>query len=494
MNRIFTFLGMVLFWTGGWVAAADLSSNAEILLVTDEAADASGDVSSAAPVPETDSETDSVAASDRESGSVDETDGFGQEPNFRDFVTRKEFEEEVSKLAWKKGPFTFTPYGFLWVNGSWNSSRCVTDAFCLYSLSDDADDTAGASVDARTSRIGAMIDGPGFPGNSAIKLKGVFEADFQGQTNVTRNKGQVQLRKAFVELYNPETETKFEFGQDWDTISPLAPQMLNYLPAGFAGNIGYRRCQMRMEKRFTHSADCKTIWTIGLADPFPGDYISTNCVNAEAGSWPMIQGRAAVRLGDSSRCGLPITLGVSGHIGEETYKFTPVAGTLADTSETKHIKTWSFNFDGDFPITKRVLLQGEYFLGKDLSTFCGGVNQGVDLYRRDGVRAQGGWMSLHTLLTDKLTNNTGYAVDKPFKDDLAGTCVAVNGMSNIRTQNSVIFTNLLYQWNKALMTGVEFGYWKTGYEKTDVSTEDIRYEDMAPGKTYRMDFAVQYLF
>ncbi len=417
-----------------------------------------------------------------------------EEANYRDFITRAEFESEVSKLSWKKGPFTFTPYGFVWVNCAWNSSRCVTDPFCLYAISDGVDDTAGAAVDARTSRFGMMIDGPGFPGNPNIKLKGVFEADFQGNVNSTRNKGELQLRKAFVEVSDPKREWKFEFGQDWDTISPLAPQMLNYLPAGFAGNIGYRRCQMRLEKDFTHSGNLKTIWQIGLADPFPGDFTSLSSVSAEAGGWPQLQGRTAVQLGESARGGLPITLGVSGHVGEETYRFSPIAGTIAKTSEVEHIQSWSVNGEADIPINQNFRIQGEYFIGRDLSTFCGGINQGVDLYLRDGVRAQGFWASLHSKLTEKLTNNTGYAIDQPFKEDLAGTSMATNGKSSIRTENALIFSNLLYQWNKALMTGVEFGYWKTKYEQTDVSTENIQYLPMAAGTNYRVDFAVQYLF
>ena len=55
-------------------------------------------------------------------------------------------------------------------------------------------------------------------------------------------------------------------------------------------------------------------------------------------------------------------------------------------------------------------------------------------------------------------------------------------MAGARTCNKGIFTNFLYQWNKALMTGLEFGNWKT------------EYLDMAPGENLRIEFAAQYLF
>ncbi len=414
--------------------------------------------------------------------------------DYRDFVTRQEFEEAIADLAWKKGPFKFTPYGFIWADVSWNSSRAVTDSFGLYSLSDEVDDSPGASVDARMSRIGAMIDGPGFPGNPCWKLKGVVEADFEGQLNVTHNKGQLQLRKAFVELRNDHADLRFLFGEDWDILSPLAPQMFNYLPAGFAGNIGYRRGQFRIDKGFRHSSDVRTLFQVALADTFPGDYLSTGGVAAESGGWPIVEGRWSVTFGECCRPAGPVTIGLSGHIGEETYRFSPIAGSYVGKSEITDVQTWSANVDLDLPLTKRIGFLGECYAGRDLSTFCGGINQGVDLYRREGVRDYGGWGAVRTKLSDKLTNNSGYGIDIPEEDDLEGTVVASGGKSNFRTRNELFFTNFLYQWNKALMTGVELCYWRTDWQRSDVSTSDVQFSDMADGKTFRIDCAVQYLF
>ncbi|MGI5832245.1 MAG: hypothetical protein ACOX6D_06900 [Thermoguttaceae bacterium] len=435
-------------------------------------------------------------ADTEESFKADGTEGSltVSDHDYRDFVTREEFERAVSGLAWKKGPFTITPYGFLWADIAWNSSRSATDGCCLYSLSDAVDDSQGASVDARMSRIGAMINGPGFPGNPCWKMRGVLEADFEGQVNSTRNRGQLQLRKAFVELNNEHADLRFLFGQDWDIISPLAPQMLNYVPAGFAGNIGYRRCQFRVDKGFRFSADCRILWQLAIVDSYGADYNSTSGVASQSGGWPIIEGRYAVTLGKCSRPEGPITLGVSAHVGEETYRFSPIGGTYASTSELEHVQTWSVSFDADVPITKKISFLSEGFYGCDLSSFMGGINQGVDLYRRDGIRDCGGWAAFRTEITDKLTNNIGYGIDKPNEDDLQGTTVASGGKSSFRTRNELFFTNLLYQWNKALMTGIEFGYWRTDWQQSDVSSSDVQYIDMDRGKTFRIDCAVQYLF
>ena len=418
-----------------------------------------GDDLSVPPVPQVSTESSSSSLQDDTAVSTDE-------PLFNpdDYLTKSEFQDHASKLAWKKGDFTFTPYGFVWVNAVMNSQACVTDCFLLYNQSPDQNDAASCGVDARTSRIGMKIDGPKVCG--IYDLSGTFEADFQGAANGSRNKGQMQFRKAYIELIDKANDARLEFGQDWDTISPLAPQMLNYLPCGFVGNIGYRRAQIRYEKGFTFSPDFKSKYTIGIADPFPGDFLTTPGVSACSGGWPMVQGRVAFSFGEHCHCGRATTIGFSGHIGQNVYQFSGV---------TARTPTWSYNADLDIPIGRRFRLLGEYFFGENLSTFCGGINQGVNNVTHESIRDRGGWICLNSKLSDRLTNNIGCAIDQPFEDDL-------QGMAGARTCNKGIFTNFLYQWNKALMTGLEFGNWKT------------EYLDMAPGENLRSEFAAQYLF
>lgn len=424
-----------------------------------------------------DLEDDLTVPQPSESPSSDESSSLSQdgdsllseeeELNPDKFLTKEEFESKVSKLTWKKGDFTFTPYGFVWVNAVMNSSPCVSDSFFLYNYSADESDSPSCAVDARTSRIGLKIDGPKVCG--IYNLVASFEADFQGAINGSRNKGQMQFRKAYIELIDKANDSRLEFGQDWDTISPLAPQSLNYLPCGFVGNIGYRRAQIRYEKGVTFSPDFKTRYSIGIADPFPGDFLTDKTIMASSGGWPLVEGRMGFSFGEHSNCGKPITIGFSGHIGQNVYQF------MGEETVTTHLKTWSYNADLDVPIGHRFRFQGEYFFGENLSTFCGAVNQGVNNVTHESIRAQGGWICLNSKLSDKLTNNTGCAIDKPFEDDL-------RGMAKARTCNKGIFTNFLYQWNEAFMTGFELGDWVTDYL------------DMAPGENFRVEFAAQYLF
>ena len=389
-----------------------------------------------------------------------------------DPVTKADVEalrEEAKGFVWKKGDLKITPYGFLNLAVSSDTQRAIPGEYILYLQNPDVDNTADFAVDARTSRIGLKIEGPRIEALNAT-LGGQAEFDFQGVASGSKNKGGVQLRRAFAELVDAQHERRFVFGQDWEIISPGAPQMLNYLPGAFAGNIQYRRAQARVEQGWTSSPDLHLLGQIGIFDDVLGDYTSTAGVSPASAAWPVIEGRFAIELFKQARCGLPITIGLSGHIGEQRFTFSPIAGVpIASTAERKKIKTWSANLDVDLPITKKFKLQGEYYQGSNLSSFCGAINQGVDLYRREAIDDRGWWAAVHYDWTKQLATNVGYGVDKPKGSDLVGTSLATNGVATARTKNQIYFTNVIYNWTANFMTGLEFSYWQTGYQKTDVS-------------------------
>ncbi|MCF0235033.1 MAG: hypothetical protein HUK22_08690 [Thermoguttaceae bacterium] len=412
------------------------------------------------------------------------------------FATREELaalRDEMKKYSWSKGDLTVTPYGFVNLAVAGDTQRSVPGDFVLYTQSPEFDKSSGFTLDARTSRLGLKVEAPRIEALRA-DVRGGFEFDFQGAANGSKNKGGVQLRRAFVELVDAERERRILAGQDWEIISPLAPQMLNYLPAGYAGDLQYRRAQVRFEQGLTFSPDLHWLGQVAICDNVLADYVGTSGVSVASSSWPIIEARSAVALFGSARDGLPITFGVSGHIGSQNYKFSPIAGTYLTTSEDVGIKTWSVNADLDVPITKRVRFQTEAFMGSNLSTFIGGVNQGVDLYRRAGIEASGGWMGFHIDLTEKLVTNFGYGIDKPKSDDLVGTTTVSNGKTYVRTKNELFFTNFLYNWSKNLMTGVEFSYYNTGYRRADVSGEAPVFSEMASGKNFRTEVTARFSF
>jgi CheY-specific phosphatase CheX len=166
----------------------------------------------------------------------------------------------------------------------------------------------GSCVDGRNTRFGIDVLGPRIPMLDCAQSGGKIEFDFQGACDGTENKGGVLLRHAYVEV--KDDDFRLLAGQTWDVISPLNPSMLMYSVGWEAGNIGYRRAQVRAE-RFLALSDTKLLTLQGSINQNSFPDVITG-VTSEPSSWPLFEGRAALTLGDRARPdALPIIFGVS---------------------------------------------------------------------------------------------------------------------------------------------------------------------------------------
>lgn len=412
---------------------------------------------------------------------------------------------ETKKLAWKKGDFTITPYGYVNLSLSYDSQKANSGDYCAFVYSPDKEDASDCQVDAKSSRFGFLIDGAGIPGWHGSKIQGCYEFDFQGPLTVRSRPG-FMMRKAYVAI--SDKHTKILAGQDWEIISPLFPKTLNYTAGAAVGNNGYRRAMLKLDRRFDLTQSTDLLLQFGLTDNVLRDASNVSWCSVSVGSWPVLQGRIAYAFG-KNRCSLhsdsqcdtalcdpcertgtqkidPITLGISAHLGEQRFDFHSNA---PGGTERKYMKTWSVNADLDIPLTKKLRIQAEYFLGENLSGVEGGIMQGVDVYLRKPIRSQGGWIGLQYLLTKKLQSNVCFLIDDPFNDDLLGGSDS-NGLA--RSYNHCLFTNLLYNWNAALMTGFEVALWRTHWQQYDLTSGMV--DALRPGKSTRLEFVTRYTF
>lgn len=385
-------------------------------------------------------------------------------------------------LAWKKGAVTFTPYGYINASVVYESSKTTTGDFCIYSLSPDVNDDSGMFFDPRSSRIGLRMDGPGPRGWRGSQIRGAIEVDFQGAYSV-RNRSALMLRKAYVEVF--DKELRLLAGQDWEIISPLYPNTLNYTAGAAVGNPGYRRAQLRVDRRFQCGSGNNLLFQFGIFDNVLRDALNVGGIEASGGDWPILEGRIGYSFGEKCFAhGKPITLGISGHVGQQQYKYADNSGLARHDHDT-----WSFNIDADIPLSKALRLQGELFLGENLSSFEAGVMQGIDLIRRDTVRSQGGWIGLEYALTPQWQFNLCYMIDDPFDEDLIWGSGG-DGLS--RTYNHCLFVNALFNWTEALMFGFEVSFWRTHWQWADASTQTVN--TLRPGEAIRYEFVTRYTF
>ncbi|MBN1395438.1 MAG: hypothetical protein JW959_10475 [Pirellulales bacterium] len=379
-----------------------------------------------------------------------------------DYFTLEELRGEMKKLAWTKGDFKIVPYGILWGNMVYATQRTSPGSYTLFVDSKTASNEDEFVVDARNTRIGLDVGGPRVPFLFYAPSGGKVEIDFQNSVLSTENKPTILMRHAYLEVKNEEF--RLLFGQTWDVVSPLIPGTLLYSILWDAGNIGYRRAQLRGE-RYLALSDVSLL-SVQLSANQQVFEDGTNEIDGEFPDWPIIEGRLGWTIGHRGKNCLPITCGVSAHVGEEQFDHTVVGPNVRR-------QTWSANADLRIPINDRLGFQGEWFMGENLGAFLGGIGQGVNPVTLGEIRSYGGWFEVWFDWTAYLHSHVGYSVDDPNDNDVA---------AGQRTYNQCYFGNIAYDLTDKFLIGLEVSSWKT------------LYAERLPGDSVRCEFVAKYGF
>ena len=343
-------------------------------------------------------------------------------------------------------------YGRLKLDAAYDTSRILNGNYAQWVESENTNRNDNQfNMTANESRIGMWIYGPK---NETLKTSGRVEIDFYG--GGAENKSNLMLRHAYMNLDWPQDKFSILAGQTSDVISPLYPNTLNYSVGWWAGNIGYRRPQIRLTKGYSLSKDTELklegalARTIGLSGSFtPGD------AGEDAGI-PGFQGRASLTFPWLAY--KPTTVGFSGHWAKEEY----------DTSATganDKFDSYSLNLDVTQPVNEWLTFKGEMFHGKNLSAFLGGIGQGVrnigtttsPIYDEEIV-SRGGWVAAELGPWGKWSFNLGFGIDDPQNDDLSAVA------NSNRQYNRMLFGNVIYSLDKNAQIGFELSQWRTEYK------------------------------
>jgi hypothetical protein len=378
---------------------------------------------------------------------------------------RNHADEESSNFAWRKGDYWIVPYGSGWLNLAYETSRTTTGAFALFVQSDDVQGDPSFVVNARATRLGFEVTGPMLLG---AETAGRIEFDFHGQAE-TENRSGVLLRHAYGEFLTPNS--RFLAGQTWDVISPLVPRTVNYGVGWAAGNIGYRRAQVRGDRFVEFAQGTRLTLQASINRSIVTDFAGAPDIQGEDAGWPTIMGRLALGTAGSADSPRFAELGISGHIGQEGADFnTP------PIEDDRRFLSWSLNADLRVSLSQSWGLQGEFFVGEVLGTLLGGINQGIDPVSREGIRAIGGWCELWFYWTSNVHSHVGYGIDDPNNQDLGFTA------TGRRTLNQFLFANVWYDVTPLFDIGLEVSAWRTDYL------------GLADGESLRTEFAVRYSF
>ena len=319
------------------------------------------------------------------------------------------------------------PYGYVKLDAIYDTGLGHPGNYIFWAK-DPGNSDGAFHLTANQTRVGLNLKGISF-GN--FNVTGKIEIDFHGGN--AENKAYNFMRHAFMKISNGSFS--IIAGQTSDIISPLVASTLNYTVAWAAGNIGYRRPQLAFKQEFKTGKNVFTVHA-GITRTITADYDGDGVKDGIAAGLPTIQARVAGKFGLGSGS---LQIGFSGHTGKSK--------GLVDYDSN------SMNFDF-LLVMKKFKLVAEYFSGKNIGAYLGGIIQNVNVATTEAVNAKGFFVNLVAALSKKVDISVGYGMDDP--DD-------ANLWDGARAKNTTTFGNFVIKLSPSVKVGLEISNWVTEY-------------------------------
>jgi hypothetical protein len=296
------------------------------------------------------------------------------------------------------------------------------------------------NLTARQTRLGIRVDRQR---DGELLVKGRIEIDFYGGGG--ENKNQPMLRHGYAEIEWPEKGLTVLAGQTSDLISPLFPATINYPVAWWAGNVGYRRPQIRVTRSQATADGGALVLAAALSRSIGDDFgkIEPGDSGADSGV-PTVQVALSRQFSRSGKAG---AVGISAHWGKEELR-EQLGEPLLE------FDSWSVGLDYSIPLAGRYAFKGEVWTGEDLDDYLGGIGQGINRATGEPISSTGGWMAVEGRPNAKCFVGLGGSVDDPDDDNLP---------VGSRTRNGAFWATYLYDVRSYLRTGIEVSHWSTDY-------------------------------
>jgi hypothetical protein len=270
--------------------------------------------------------------------------------------------------------------------------------------------------------------------------------------------GLVRMRTAVVRL--DWNNTSIVAGQDRLFFAPLAPTSLATLatPAlSYSGNLWGWTPQVRIEHRVVLSDASSFSFQAGILDSLSGDIPPDQFDRYPSWGEQSGQPAFAARVSWSHRMfGQDFTAGVGGYYGRQDWGF----GHTVDG--------WAGTADLTLPLGKRFEFTGEFYRGRAVAGFGGGIGQSVLLngsftdpattFR--ALDSMGGWAQLKFKVKSNFEINGAFGSDNPYAGELRRYNANTIYPGSF-TRNLSPLVNFIYQIRSDILVSTEYRYLKT---------------------------------
>lgn len=325
------------------------------------------------------------------------------------------------------------------------------------------------TIHPRLSRLGLDTEAPPIRQLGDTKLTGKIEVDFfnfaPGNAAATSNSRQfLRIRHAYGQLEHGDG--RLLFGQTWDLISPLYPAVNYDVLMWNAGNIGDRRPQLRAtwEPRVGKGKASVAVAALDSSAIDGANRDGDFTLDGEEARRPMVQARAGINQPSWVK-GQTWEVGVSGHNAE--YRWNRAAAI-----EGRRVFSGnSVGLDVRLPVTSKLVLQGEGWIGRGLADVRGGIGQSINPLTGDAVHSKGGWAEALYQFNKVYTLGAGVTVDNPDDDDLPafgeGTSKTTNFDLVGRTHNRAYYIANRFNLGSGFLVGLDWMLFDTSYKHAE---------------------------
>jgi hypothetical protein len=306
----------------------------------------------------------------------------------------------------------------------------------------------------RQSQIGLEAFGPEIAGaRTSASINFDFSGGFADQPNGALM-GIPRLRTGVFRM--DWDNTSIVAGQDSLFFAPLAPTSLSSLaiPAlAYSGNLWGWTPQIRVEHRLQLTDNAKLLLQAGILDsitgtpPFSQEYRQTT--PGEQSGQPAYAVRAAW---SHKMFGRDLTLGAAGYYGRQNWYFS------------RNVDGWAGMADVTIPIGQYVDFTGEFYRGRAVGGFGGGVGQTIVLTGDftdpatviHGLDSMGGWVQLKVKPKSFFELNFAFGDDNPFASELREYPASAYYYGPLHSRNLTAYANFIYHVRSNVLFSVEY--------------------------------------
>jgi hypothetical protein len=314
--------------------------------------------------------------------------------------------------------------------------------------------TSGAfSGSLRQSQLGVEVFGPDVAGaHTSANVK----FDFAGGQVDTENgavMGIVRLRTGTIRM--DWADTSVVAGQDSAFFAPLVPTSLASLavPAlSYSGNLWMWTPQLRVEHHVALSDDSSLLLQVGILDSLTSDYPDPEDRVPSQGEQSGQPAYAARVAWSRHAFGRDVTVGVGGYYGRQNWGFG------------RRVDGWAGTTDVTVPLGKYFDFTGEFYRGRAMGGFGGGVGQTVVLSgpQNDpatvirGLDSLGGWVQLKYKPKANFEMNFALGNDNPFAGELRNNPTSAALYGQLISRNMTPFVNFIYHLRSNILFSAEY--------------------------------------